>query len=156
MGGRVWHVRHVEHAIWDCWRRAESPFPEEKVLFISIVQCDRCDACDMLNRQSELAGEMRVPSSPPIVFLLFQKGHLTCHTCLTCHKESCVLPRQYSFSRFKRSFNMSHMSHMSQRELRRSPPIFFLSFQKCYLTCHTCLTCHKESCVLPPNSVSLI
>ena len=91
--------------------------------FFSIVMCDtdKCDRCDMLNRQSELAGKMRVASFPANSFSLISK----------------------------RSFNMSHMSHMSQRELRPSPPIISLSFQKGHLTCHTCLTCHKESCVLP-------
>ena len=58
--------------------------------------------------------------SPPIIFLSFQKGHLTCHTCLTCHKESCVLPRSIVFSHFKKVFNMSTLSHMSQRDLTLS------------------------------------
>ena len=99
------------------------PFLKRRFFLFSIVMCDtdRCDRCDMLNRQSELAGKMRVASFPANSFSLISK----------------------------RSFNMSHVSHMSQRELRPSPPIFFLSFQKGHLTCHTCLTCHKESCVLP-------
>ena len=132
----LWHVRHVWHVKWPFWNERKFIGGEGRNSL-----CDIWDMCDMLNGRTRVTRatcwtcDLRLleksRSSFPeekVLFIFYcavwqvwRVWHVEQAISACWGNESCVLPPNSVSLISKRSFNMSHVSHMSQRELRPYP-----------------------------------